>query len=439
MMDKNQTGHLLRVLGVAFGIAVVIGGMVGQGILRTPGLVAQGVPSPVLIITLWTLAGVFALIDSMSTVELATSIRKTGGPYIFVRRAFGRLPGLAIGITDWLANVGTIAFVSVVFGEYLHRLGIGTSLPIATLGVILIACIGLIQWFGTKIAGRSQEVGSAIKAVLFCILIVALFLAPRGEPVLSGPLATTPVLTLTGVIVAVRAIFGTYAGWNGAAYFCEEVRNPTRDIVRATFVGIALVTGLYVVVNIAFLNVMTPAEMAGSNLVAADAATKVFGASANTFVTAVSLISLVTITNVIVMIFPRVVFAVARDAGIPGLNQVAANGTPRLALIVTVGAGALLATVGVYDILLAFSSSLLVLMGAAVNLASIVLRRREPDLERPWRMPLFPLPAILALIVNASLLIAFIIGDPATVLKGFALMAVLTGAGYLIIRRTAPE
>jgi APA family basic amino acid/polyamine antiporter len=430
-------GHLLRVLGLAFGVAVVIGGTVGQGILRTPGQVAEGAQTAPLILGLWIVGGLIALIDSMSTVELAASIRQTGGPYMFLRRTFGALPGLAGGIADWLANVSSIAFVSVVFGEYLHRLGVGTSIPIGVLALGLVLTLGLIQLLGTRISGLSQEIGSAIKALLFTGLILVLLLAPRGDPVATIPAAQMAVgLTISGVIVALRGVFGTYAGWNSAAYFTEEVVNPGRAIVRATFIGIVVVTVLYTLVNVALLNVLTPAEMAGSNLVAADAAARIFGPAADPIVTAISLISLVTIINVSIMIYPRVVYAVSRDYGLTLLTRVAPNGTPRAALLVTVGAAALLASVGIYDVLIAFSTSLLATVGVAVNLAAIVLRYREPDLERPWKMPLFPLPALLALTLNSILLVAFVTEDPATTAKAFALLIGLTAVGWLATRKT---
>ncbi len=429
-------GRLLRVLGVAFGVAVVVGGTIGQGILRTPGLVAQGAGTPLLIIVLWVLGGVVALIDSMSTVELASSIRQTGGPYTFARRAFGALAGLAVGICDWLANVAGIAFISVVFGEYLHRLGVLTALPLGILAALLVLAMGAIQWLGTKIGGRAQEVGSAVKAALFTALILALLFAPRGAPVASPASAdTAAALTLGGVIVAMRAIFGAYAGWNSAAYFCEEVRNPGSAIARSTFSGIAVIALIYVLANLAYLSVLTPAEMATSNLVAADAAARVFGSAAGPVVTAVSLISLVTVLNAMVMVFPRVLFAVARDFSIPMLGRVAANGTPRLALVATVATAALLATIGVYDLLLAFSVSLLAAMGMMVNVAALVVRWREPALERPWRMPLFPLPALAALAINTALFLAFVSEDAWTAAQAFSTLAALTGLAWVFTRR----
>lgn len=432
-MQHSDGSHLLRILGVAFGIAVVVGGTIGQGILRTPGLVAEGVPHPAGIVALWLIGGVICVIDAMSTVELASSIRRTGGPYIFVRRAFGPLPGLATGLADWLANVGAIAYVSVVFGEYLHRLGIAAGFPVGVLATGLVLAVGTIHFLGTKVSGRSQEVGSAIKALLFCALVAALLLAPRGAPV---PIeAAVPAATFLGVIVALRGVFGTYAGWNSASYFCEEVRDPSHSIARATFSALILITAIYVLVNVALLSVLTPAEMAGSNLVAADAAARVFGPLADPIVTAISLISLITIVNATIMIFPRVVYAIARDAGISGLSHVADNGTPRPALLASLAASMLLALIGVYDILLAFSATLLTAMGVAVNAAAIAMRVKHPDMERPYSMPLFPLPAIFALIVNAALFVIFAVEDPVNAAQAFGLLMVLTTLTFTATRR----
>lgn len=437
-MRNGDGSHLLRVLGVAFGIAAVIGGTIGQGILRSPGLVAGGVPDGRLIILLWVLGGAVAMIDAMSTVELAASIRRTGGPYSFVTRVFGRFPGLLTGMADWLGYAGAAAFVAVVFGEYLHRLGIATVVPIGLLAVALIAVAGGVQALGTRIGGASQEIGSAVKALIFVALIAGLLIAPRGAPA-PAVLAAAP-LTFAGLIVAIRSIIGTYLGWNQAAYYGEEVVDPKRTIVRATFTGIALVTAIYVAVNLALLDVLTPQEMAGSTLVAADAAGRVFGPSADMIVTAVSLISLVTILNLFLMTLPRLLFAMARDAGIPRLSQVSRNGSPQYAIALMAVVAALLATIGVYTILLAFSVWLITAVAVSVNLAAIVLRRREPGLERPYRMPLFPLPAIFALLVNLSFLAAFLYESPLTAVQASALALVMAGLVALSTRaRPAPD
>lgn len=245
----------------------------------------------------------------------------------------------------------------------------------------------------------------------------------------------SPAMTFIGAVAAIRAIFGTYYGWNGAVYFCEEVRDPAHSVARATFSGIAVITAIYVLVVIACLQVMSVPEMAASKLVVADAAARVFGPAADTLLTIVSLVSIATVANVLVMMFPRVLFSIARDAGnIPGLSDVAKNGTPRMALIVTVALSSLLATIGVYEILLAFSVSLLAAMSLSVNVAAIAMRIREPDLPRPYRMPLYPLPAIFAAIVNAALFVAFVADDPVTAARAFLLLTALVLPAYLLVR-----
>lgn len=287
-MGQGENGHLLRILGVAFGVAAIIGGTIGQGILRAPGLIATHVQQGWLILLLWAGFGALVFVDSMSTVELAASIREAGGPYSFLHRAFGPLAGLVTGVADCFANIGSVAILAVVFAEYLHRLGLLAGVPVGLLSLSLICVAWGVQALGTRVGGPSQEVGSAVKALVYGALILALLLAPRGAPT-PAP-AVSPSVTLLGIAISLRAIAGTYQGWNGAAYFCEEMTDPRRSIVRATFVGIALVTLVYVLANVAYLSVLTPAEMAGSNLVAADAAQRLFGPRAELFVTAVSLV-----------------------------------------------------------------------------------------------------------------------------------------------------
>ncbi|WP_294261431.1 APC family permease [uncultured Sphingomonas sp.] len=424
--------RLLRVLGAAFAVAAVVGGTIGQGILRTPGLVAAAVPDATLILALWLTGGAIAAVDACSTVELGASTGEAGGPFAFVRRTFGPVAGLAAGLADWLGNLGAVAFIAVVFAEYLGRLGIDGGLPIPVLSVLLIAIMFALQWRGTRSAARTQEAGSAIKAVLFLGLIAVLAFA-RGEPQAEAT-APSGVITLAAGIAALRAVYGTYYGWNSAAYFAEELRNP-RGLVRGTFVGIALVTAVFVGLNAAMLHVLTPTEMAGSTLVAADAAGRVMGARADTGMTIVSLVSLVTILGVMLMFLPRILFAMGRSFGVERLAGVAAGGTPRAALAATAIGGALLALIGVYETLLAFSAVLLAMVGVAVNLAAIVLRRREPALERPWKMPLFPLPAIFSALVNTALVVAFVVEDPVTSLSAIAAMAVLLAVIVPLLRR----
>src|SRR5215210_9556480 len=173
-------GRLLRVLGVLFGMAVTVGITVGMGILRTPGEVAAQLPNVWLFMGVWVLGGVYALFGAVSVAELGTMIPRSGGFYVFARRALGEYPGFVVGWSDWLSTCGTVAAVALVMGEYAGLLIpalAGRSLAVAS-GVTI--AFALLQWRGVRWGSRSQELTSLLKTVAFVALIVACFALGGG-------------------------------------------------------------------------------------------------------------------------------------------------------------------------------------------------------------------------------------------------------------------
>lgn len=434
------SGHLLRVLGLAFGLAVVIGGVVGQGILRTPGIVAGAVPDPTWIMALWTFGGLLILIDACAWAEIGSSVPCSGGPYVLARRVFGHVVGTVVGWVDWTVNVLVLAFISVVFGEYCHRLGIGAGWPVWTLSLALIAACGSINWVGTKVSGASQTLLSAAKGIGLVILVIALFaFAPAGGPAAEAEAvpSVAPALGFAALVVAISNVANTYNGWTGNVYFGEEIKSPGRNIVRGTFGGIALVMLLYLAVNAALLHVLTPQEMAASTLPAAEAASRLFGREGDTFITALSLLSLAAIANLYLMFTSRIAFAMARDGILPKLlERTSLSGTPRVALLTSAILAAAAAASGTYLQLVAMVVPMTAMTIATIDLAAIVLRVREPGLERPFRMPLFPVPALIGMALNLSLAAALVIADPYRSPIGLG-AAILLGASYALFGRKA--
>jgi APA family basic amino acid/polyamine antiporter len=439
-VTRPGTGHLLRILGLAFGLAVVVGGVIGQGILRTPGIVAGAVPDPTWILALWVAGGIIILIDACSLVELGASIPKEGGPYALARRAYGRVAGTVMGWADWINTVLVLSFVSVVFGEYCHRLGLARDWPVGVISLALIAACSGINWTGTRISGSSQTLLSAFKGAALIALVLALF-AMGGEgaqPTTAAPeLGISPTLAASAVLLAMSAILNTYGGWTGTVYFGEELVDAERNIARGTFGGVLFVMALYVAVNAALLHVLTPAEMAASELPAADAAQKVFGGNGGNLITVVSLISLAAIANLYVMFSSRIGFAMARDRVLPKLlARTSISGTPRLAMIAGSAVAGAAAVSGTYLELVAVVVPLTAGIMASLNLAAIVMRRKEPDLPRPFKMPLFPLPSVLGMCLNLTLLTAMVIDDPWHSSIGIVAALVL-GATYAVMGRGA--
>lgn len=425
---------LLRVLGLVFGLAVVVGGVIGSGIMRAPGLVAQGFTSAPLILLAWALGGGVAMLAAMPLVEVGSAIPLAGGPFPIAERAFGRTTGFFTGWMGWIQYAASSAFISSVFGEYVHRLGFLPHVSTNLLACGLILTVAAINWTGTRVSGASQSVASAIKGGVFLVLIAILFASPRAPAPATHVVAA--VSSIGAAIMAVRLIYQTYAGWDAAIYFSEEVHRPDRNVARSTFWGIGLCAAIYVLVNAAVLHVLTPVAVAKSALAVGDAATVSLGATANTVITAFGLFSLAAIVNLQTMAATRITFRMARDGALPPLlGRVAPGGTPRNSLVLLVVVSLMFAASGDYQSIVRLYAPWSVGVILMVCLSQIRLRISEPDLPRPWRTPLFPPISIIAALVQAALLTVIMWDDPRSAAISAALVAAPIPAYLFFTRR----
>lgn len=428
MIPKDH--GLLSVFGLAFGLAAVVGSIVGQGILRSPGIVAEASESPALILGLWLLGAVVALISAVPYAELAAAIPNAGGPIAYVERAFGRRWGIVMALLIIVMYCSTTAMLCFVVGEFLVRLGVGEgSMGPGLLGLLTLIVLTVANSAGARTTGALQVVLSSAKGVMLIGLVVVLFAQPGASPAASAPDVSAGWVALG---VAMLVIVGTYNGWGDLVIYSEEMTDPGRMVPRALFGGIAGVAVLYLLVNLAILHVLPPAELAGSEFAAADAAGKLFGADADTVFTAFGVLSVGALTSLGVMTTGRLVFAAARDGILPrALSGVDRRGTPLAAVWAASAFAALFLLSGTYMAL----SSTTVSLGQAVYLSvmasAVALRFREPDLLRPWRAPAFGLVVAVAITINAALLIVFVMQDPYYALLGFALVAALAGGYFL--------
>lgn len=432
MRASKPHAKLLRILGGIFGAAVVVGSMVGQGILRTPGIIAGAVHSPGLILLLWLIGGGLAAISALAYVELGAAIPCAGGPYDFVRHAFGPLAGIVAGWAAWFVLLTAQAFFAIVVAEFLQHLGVLPQAGTPVLAAGALALFSLLNWTGTRISGDSQVIFSALKGAALVALVAVLLAHPTTGRISSD---TAQTVGLAGFAIAMRAIYNTYDGWTDIVYFGEEIETPARNLPRAMAGGIASVTLIYLLVNVALLHVLSPAAMAGSKLPAADAAKMVFGANGDLMIALLGLLSVSAILNLNIMKSARVGFALARGGYLPAkLNEVASSGTPRAALIAGTLVALTFAATGSYLTVVAMNVVVSAALVAVVNLAGIRLRTKEPKLPRPFRMPLFPFPPIIAIIVNLALVAALIFEDPAHSFEGFALLGIIGGI-YAVLPR----
>ena len=435
-MASETSGHLRRVLGLGFGLAVSVGATIGVGILRTPGLVAAQLHAPATILCLWIAAGLYTLLCASCLTELGVMLPRAGGYYVYVRRAFGNTIGFAVGWTDWLTYCSILAYVSIAIAEFLAVITPIPSYAIRFVAVsILVAVVGL-QWLGIRVSSQFQEVTTALKCVAFLALVALCFVVPaRGDA--SSSMA--PSMTLSGVIVALQAIVITYGGWQSPLYFVEEDRDPSRNLPRTMIGGVLSVMGIYLLVNIALIKILPMSELSGATLPAADAARVITGAHGRDLITILSVISLVPLLNAVIMMGTRIIFAMGRDQLFwVRTSTVNAAGTPDTATFVTTAIAVGLIVTGTFQRLVAMASFFLVVNYSLCCLALVVLRRREPDFPRPYRASLYPWSVLVVIAGGITFLVVMLFGDSFNGLAALGLLAVGLIGRAALMRGTTP-
>ncbi len=438
MSAATSQGHLKRILGLGFGLAVIFGGTVGVGILRLPGEIAGQLGSGKLVLLVWVLGGVYSLLGANSLSELGAALPQAGGFYVYSKRAFGPAAGFAMGWADWLNNCAGLGYVSVTAAEYLLLLlpeAVGRVAYVqVAIALGLLALFGTVQWFGLRLSSSIQKLTSSVTAATFLALVVACLLHTRhvAPPVYASASETVHGLgtfrLLVPLFAVLPAIVVAYDGWYEAIYFTEEDRNAAKNLPRAMIGGVVLVTGLYLLMNLAFLHVLTIPQMAGSKLAAADAARMVFpasiGAWSGTFITVLSLLTLLSFTNAVLLGAPRILFAVGRDGLFAGAAQVGRGGTPRVALLVTAAMVAVFVLSGKFDEILGVAAILMAVMYCVNYFAVFVLRFREPGLTRPFRTWGYPVTTALVLVGSLIFLVGDVRQDWVSAMRAAVLLAV---------------
>lgn len=430
---KSRTDHLVRVLGVAFGLAAVVGSVVGQGILRSPGIVAQSSGSPAVLIGLWCAGAALAMLAALPYAELGAAIPQAGGPIAFAERAFGRRMVVVTAFTLVLMNLSSIALLAYVTAEFLVRLGVGAELGPGAIATILLAMFFVSNAIGTRLSGAIQVTLTSLKGVVLIALVIALFAQP-GAPAsdISPPAVSAGWF---GFGAALLVIFSAYSGWGDVVNYGEDIANPGRSIPRAIFGGILGVAALYLAVNLALLYALSPAELARSDFAAADAARGLLGANGDWVFTLFGVFSVGAITNLGLMTASRVVFATAREGILPQwFAQVSRRGTPLRALGLATVTSMTFLWSNAYIALVATSVGLAQGVFVLVALAAIKLRKSEPDMPRPFAIPYFAFTGYLVLGFDLLLLAVFVAQDPFYSLLGLVLVAGLS-ASYLLLAR----
>ncbi|OXA95767.1 APC family permease [Flavobacterium hercynium] len=427
-MSDTKRNQLKKSLGLSFNIAVLIGGTIGVGILRTPGTIASMLDNYWLIIASWIIGGLYVLIGANSYAELATMLPKAGGSYNYIKRAFGDYAGFLSGWFDYITNVIPPAFYCIVISEYTIILFPGLANYATPIAIGLLVAFVLLHLSGVKNGSVIQQITSLLKVVCFVALVVACFMY-TGVTLAPVPKDNSffHIGLLFGFFKTLQLIIGTYNGWNSVCFFAEENENPNKNIPRSLYSGVLLVVAIYVLVNVAFFHVLSVETLSKSSLAAADVAKIIFGKNGAMIVTVISIFSLISILNAFMMIPPRILFGLSRDGFfIEKGTSVNKGGTPIVALLVSSLFSLFLICIGSFEALFSFAAFTSIIVWGLSYCSLLKLRSSEPDLPRPYKSLWYPWTTIIAIVSSLILLGGFIYSDP----KSFIIIVGITLISY---------
>ncbi|PYU02944.1 MAG: APC family permease [Acidobacteria bacterium] len=410
-------GQLLQVLGMWFGIAAAIGNTIAAGIVRTPGDIARLLPNPWLFLLVWILGGLYALLGASSLAELGAAIPRSGGQYNFSRRALGEYGGFVVGWSDWLSTCGTNAAVAIVIGEYslafVPGLQAGSRhLLVKAIAVSILLFFAVLQWRGVKWGSGVQLATAALKTGAFVILVAACFVlgghlreAAAAAAVPPPPLPAGWLLVI-GFMLALQNVIYTVDGWDGIIYFSEEIKRPGRDVPRAIFGSVFSIMGIYLLLNAAVLYVLPMSEISGNDFALGAAANRVLGHYGDPIIRIIMIVSLLSCINACQMFSTRTLYAMSCDRlFFRQAARVNKGGTPVVALFLSTLVG-ITFILGSFERVIAMLSIFFVANYTLSYTSLFVLRKREPDMPRPYRAWGYPWSTAIALAASATFLVA---------------------------------
>jgi APA family basic amino acid/polyamine antiporter len=418
---------LRRELGLLDATMINVGTIVGASIFIVPSSIAAAFSGSFPTILVWIVGAVVSLCGALCVAELGAAMPHAGGQYVYLQRAFGPIWGWLYG---WgaatIINPASIAFVSVGFASYL-----GFFVPLGALGVKLVAVgailmLTLLNCFGLRVGALTQDIVTLIKIGAVVALVALCLLLPGGSTANFQPLwPQESVSSLIGPFgVAMILVLGAYDGWIEITYVGSELRRPGRNMPLSIVFSTVLVGLLYVGVSLAVLYVLGQAATAKSSLVAADAMRVVLGPSGGALLTVAVLISTLGCSNGIVFTAARIPYAMARRGEFFSwagrLNP--RYSTPNTALVVQGFWAAVLALSGTYNQLVTYMVFVSFLFYAMSSAAVLVLRRREPGLERPYRAWGYPVTPVVFILFSGYLLVNTIRETPQDAAIGAALL-----------------
>lgn len=393
---------LQKNLGLAAALSTVIGMVIGGGVFFKPQAVytlTGGAPGLGMIA--WVAAGILTITAGLTAAEVSAAIPKTGGMMVYIEEIYGKKLG---ALTGWMQCAlffpATIAALAVMFSEQtISLLGLSSGLLIP-LAIATLLFIAVLNTLGSKTSGAIQTVSTIGKLVPLAIIIICGFFMGEGNNPIVTPITAEGISPMAVIGQVLIAILFAYDGWINVGALAGEMKNPGKDLPKAIVGGLAAVMAVYLIINVAYLWVLPADQLATFSNPAAAVATALFGPVGGKIVTGGILISVFGCANGYLLTGPRVLYTLGTQKSIPGYKTIGAlnkNNVPANATLVMAVVGCLYAMSGQFNLLTDLSMFAIWSFYVLTFIGVIILRKKQPDLHRPYRVPMYPVIPCIAI------------------------------------------
>ena len=440
-MENKQ---LQKNLGIAAALSTVVGMVIGGGVFFKPQAVytlTGGAPG--LGILAWIIAGIMTITAGLTAAEVSAAIPKTGGMMVYIEEIYGKKLGF---LTGWMQTVlffpATAAAIAVMFGQQAALLLNNSSLVMPmSIGVILL--IGILNTFGSKTSGAIQTVSTVCKLIPLVLIIVFGFIKGSGDNPIMNPLVAEGIRPMGVIGQLLVAILFAYDGWINVGALAGEMKNPGKDLPKAIIGGLSIVMAINVVINLAYLWVLPASELAQYASPASIVAEKIFGPVGGKLINVGILVSVFGCLNGYLLTGPRIPYTLANQKLLPAtFGKLNKNGVPANATLFMVVLSVIYALSGQFNLLSDLSMFAIWAFYTLTFIGVIKLRKTQPDLKRPYKVPFYPVIPIISICSGLFVVIdqLFLAGMKSSMISLGGVIVTLIGLPvYAVMTKKKPE
>lgn len=410
-------------------LSTVMGTVIGAGVFFKTAAVVSHTQSASLTLFAWLLGGILTICAGLTVAELATAIPETGGAVKYIEAAYGKLPSFLLGWSQSLIYFpANIAALSIIFATQLinlFHLSSSILLPIAVLTAVSITCLNLL---GTKVGAVVQSATLIIKLIpIILIVLWGLFVPGQGAVSLFPVEAGGDQTFLGGLSGALLASLFAYDGWLGVGAIAGEMKKPEKDLPKAIIFGLSFVTLIYLLINYIFLKTLPVDQLAGNLNAASEASAVIFGENGGKLVTIGILVSVYGALNGYTLTGIRVPYAMALENELPFSNYLSRLSkrftVPYVPALFQLGIACIMMMLGSFDFLTDMLIFVMWLFSLLIFLGVFILRKKAPDMPRPYKVPLYPVIPLIAILGAVFILGMTLITQPVLAAIGVGVTA----------------